>query len=249
MELPHVDDHCPVARTRRWGTVLDAGTGVNSMRWLAGLDTERVVGVTGSERMARQVRDAVPLGPRHALVVGNWSDPGLLLGQRFDVVRADYLIGAVAAFAPYTQDVILARLRAHCRGRLYVTGLEPYVTGAPRSEAGRLVWRLGRLRDACLLLAGEAPYREFPLDWMQRHLERAGFRVVATRRFSIRFGARFVSSQLGMIRDRIGRIPDEALRPALLAHADALEAEALSAVERLGGLRHGADYVVVAEVS
>jgi hypothetical protein len=66
---------------------------------------------------------------------------------------------------------------------------------------------------------------------------------------TLRLPIRFVASQIGMIRDRIGRIPDEALRPALLAHAEALEAEALAAVERLGGLRHGADYVVVAEAA
>lgn len=234
---------------RRWGSILDAGTGVHSMRWLAGLDAERVVGVTGSEQMALQVRDAISLGPRHEVLVGNWRDPRLLLGQRFDVVLADYLIGAVDAFAPYAQDEILARLRRRCRGRLYVTGLEPNVIGVPRAEAGRLIWRLGRLRDACMLLAGDAPYREFPLDWTVRHLERADFRVIDTRRVPIRFGTRFVASQMGMIRDRIGCMPDESLRPALLAHAEALEAEALSAVERLGGLRHGSDYVVVAEVA
>jgi hypothetical protein len=83
---------------------------------------------------------------------------------------------------------------------------------------------------------------------MLRQLDRAGFRVVASRRFPIRFGARFVEAQTGMIRDRIARIPDEALRPALLAHAEALRTDALEAVDRLGGLRHGEDYVVAAEV-
>jgi hypothetical protein len=51
---------------------------------------------------------------------------------------------------------------------------------------------------------------------------------------------------MGIIRDRIGRIPDEAMRPALLAHAEAMEAGTLSAVGRLG-LRHSVDYVVMAE--
>lgn len=235
---------------RDWGAVLDAGTGVNSMRWLQGLPTRRIVGVTGSARMAKAVAEAAaPPRPQDRMVVGNWTDPDLLGAERFDVVLADYLFGAVEGFAPYTQDLMAARLRRHCAGRLYVTAIAPYVPGpAPRSEAGRLVWRLGRLRDACLMLAGEQPYREFPLDWMLRQLDRAGFRVVASRRFPIRFGARFVEAQAGMIRDRIGRIPDASLRFALLAHAEALREEALEAVERLGRLRHGEDYVVAAEV-
>lgn len=234
---------------RAWGSVLDAGTGVASLRWLQGLPTERIVAVTGSARMAREVAGAVaPPRACDRIVVGNWTDPALLGDARFDVVLADYLVGAIEGFAPYAQDVILERLARHCRGRLYVTGIEPYVAGPrPRSEAGAIVWRLGRLRDAALLLAGEQPYREFPEAWMLRHLARAGFRVVASRRFPIRFGARFVESQIAMVRDRIGRIPDAALRAPLAEHAGALREEALAAVERLGGLRHGADYVIAAE--
>jgi hypothetical protein len=233
---------------RSWGRILDAGTGVNSMRWLVSLPSAGVTGVTGSKRMRIAVETAVALRPGDRLIVGNWADPGLLAGEIFDTVLADYLLGAVEGFAPYTQDLLPARLARHCRGRLYVTGLEPYVSGPePRSEAGSLVWRIGRLRDACLLLAGEASYREFPLDWMERHLVRAGFRIVSSRRFPIRYGPRFVESQIGMIRDRIGRIADPGLRPALLAHAEALRDAALAACDRLGGLRHGADYVIAAE--
>jgi len=32
-----------------------------------------------------------------------------------------------------------------------------------------------RLRDACLLLAGERPYREYPADWVLRALRRSSF--------------------------------------------------------------------------
>jgi len=155
---------------RPWGAVLDAGTGRSSMRWLLGLDTERWTAITGAESMAEKTR--LEIGERirdvDRLVVGNWMDPELLAGEQYDVVLADYLLGAIEGFAPYWQDQLFQRLRPLVKRRLYMIGLEPYVHLQPQvsasAPASQMVVAIGRLRDACLLLAGDRPYREYPLD-------------------------------------------------------------------------------------
>jgi hypothetical protein len=232
-----------------WGAVLDAGTGYNSMRWLTGLPTERWAAVTGAASMAQQLqRDfGTQIRPQDKLVLGNWSDPALLAGQRFDIVLADYLLGAIEGFAPYTQDRLFTRLLPLVGKRLYLIGLEPYVTRYPDDEGGKLLVDIGRLRDACLLLAGELPYREYPSDWVVRHLEQAGYRVETVQHFPIRYRERFVNGQLDMCVHRIERLQDRGLAAALSTHVEVLRSRALGLVAQHNGIRLGADYVVVAE--
>ena len=54
--------------------------------------------------------------------------------------------------------------------RLYVIGMNtiPDSSLYPAS----LVSEVRRARDASILLAGHRPYREFPIEWMTRHLEK-----------------------------------------------------------------------------
>lgn len=87
---------------RPWGNVLDAGTGKGSLRWLLTLDTERWTAITASPGMAEQVTQELgdQKRPEDRLLVGNWSDPEFLQGERFDTVLADYLLGAIDGFAP-----------------------------------------------------------------------------------------------------------------------------------------------------
>lgn len=232
-----------------WGCVLDAGTGRSSMRWLLGLDSERWTAVTGSRAMAEAtLREAGhDMRPQDRVVVGNWIDPGLLQGERYDTVLADYLVGAIEGFAPCWQDRVFERLRPLVGRRLYLVGLEPYVTSAPDDPDGRLVVEIGRLRDACLLLAGDRPYREYPLDWSLRQLRCAGFRVLDAERIAIRYGERFIDSQLDMCTRAAGRFGDRGLAVAMQANVADLRLRALAHARREGGLRHGHDYIVVAE--
>ncbi|MDR6990915.1 class I SAM-dependent methyltransferase [Luteimonas sp. 3794] len=238
---------------RPWGAMLDAGTGRNSMRWLLSLPTERWTAVTGSASMARRTDTEIGTRSRQAdrLVVGNWLNPALLAGERYDTVLADYLLGAIEGFAPYWQDQLFARLRdlVAADGRLYVVGLAPYVPQLPDTldAAGSLVTRIGRLRDACLLLAGDRPYREFPVDWTLRQIERAGFRVLHAEQMPIRFGTRFVDGQLDMCIRVLERVADRQLAAALHAHVDTLRMEAHLRIAEDGGLRTGHDYVIAAE--
>jgi len=234
---------------RPWGRVLDVGTGVKSAKWLSRIDCEAWTAVTASNAMARKVAEAEGVRSREQdrLLVGNWADERLLAGERFDTVLMDYFIGAVDGFTPYWQEQAFDRIRPHVCGRLYFIGLEPYVPFRAESEAGRIICEIGRLRDACLLLAGERPYREFPLLWVLGQLERTGFRIVQTRCFAIRYRERFVNSQLDMCIRRLDRFEDDSLAAALRGRVEALRDRALSYLQTEDGLRHGHDYVIAAE--
>lgn len=232
-----------------WGSVLDAGTGVGSATWLASLPTERWTAVTAVKGHADQVRDAVAgrQRPQDRLVLGNWMDPGLLDGEVHDTVLADYLLGAVEGFGPYFQDALFRRLRPLTGRRLYLIGLDPYVVGDAPTAAARCVREIGRLRDACLLLADQTPYREYPAEWAADQLERAGFRVLSAKRFANRYRARWVNGQLDMALRRTERIADPNLADALRRRIAAVRTGALDLCEREGGLAHGFDYVIAAE--
>lgn len=230
-----------------WTTVLDAGTGRHSLAWVRSLPAERWTAVTADPGMARELEAAGPArrdGDR--LVVGDWKDPSLLAGETFDVVIADYLLGAVDGFAPYFQEELFARLAPHVGGRLYVVGLEP-LTDAPSAEEERVVTEIARLRDAVLLLARERPYREFPSWWVRRHLERAGLRVVSERRFANVLGRRWVDRQLDMCARRLARLPDPSLAAPMAGYVDDLRRRAHATCDARGGLRCGHDHVLAAE--
>lgn len=229
-----------------WGEFLDAGTGVNSALWGLGLPTRAWTAVTASPAHGRQVQAeaGARLRPQDRLVVGDWTDPALLDGQGFDTVLADYLVGAVEGFAPYFQGRLFRRLAPHVGRRLYVVGLDPYVVGEAPTEAGRMVRAIGRLRDACLTLADETPYREFPAEWVTDALEAAGFAILSAQRFPNRYREKWVHGQLDMALRRLPRIADPALAGALAGRIEALREQGVALCRREDGLRHGADYVI-----
>lgn len=232
-----------------WGSFLDAGTGTHSIGWIASLETERWTAVSGAEGHAIQVRDAVEdiRRTRDRIVVGNWADPRLLENERYDTVLADYLLGAIEGFAPYFQDGLFARLRPLVGRRLYIVGLEPYVVGRPDDEGGSVVWEIGRFRDSCLLLAGEQPYREYPMQWVAGNLEACGYRILAARHFGNRYKARFVNSQIDMALMRLSKLENRGLVEALTGHGEMLRRRGLDLIGTQGSIRCGHDYVVAAE--
>ncbi len=235
---------------RPWGAMLDAGTGVNSIRWVAGLATERWTAVTCSAGEADRARDAIKDAqrPQDRIVLGNWADAGLLKGELYDTVLAGYLLGAIEGFSPYFQSYLFARLRPVTRGALYVTGLEPYVpTARPETRAERLVWEIGRFRDACMLLAGNMPYREYPAPWVVDHVQRAGFTVRNVKHFAIGYKEGFVNAQIDMCAPGLEKLADRALAQALTERGEALRAEALDLIGEEGALRACRNYVVAAE--
>lgn len=231
-----------------WGRFLDAGTGVNSSLWSTGLANERWVGVTGSAAHARQVEAEVGsrLRPEDQLIVGNWADESLLAHQRFDTVLADYLLGAVEGFSPYFQQQLFRRLKPHVGGALYVVGLDPYVPAPAVTSAERMVRAIGRMRDACLMLADETPYREYPAEWAINSLAEAGYQVSHARRFPNRYREAWVNGQLDMALRRVAKLSDRRVVRSLSESIRQLRGEAIALTASEGGLRAGADWVIAA---
>lgn len=230
-----------------WGRVLDAGTGWGSLEWLTGLETESITAVTGDaawkERLEADLRPR--LRPQDRVVVGNWTDPELLSGERFEVVLVDYLVGAVDRLAPYYQTRLLGRLKRHVGQRLYVIGLEPYPP-AGKNTAGLLVNELANLRDATLMLAQQRPHREYPRWWVLEQLALQGYEVLSERAFPILYGKPFVQAELDVCRRALKGVP-AALRASLDAYERELRQRALAYVDQhREGLAWGADYVIAA---
>ena len=235
---------------RPWGSFLDAGTGVQSIRWVADLETEQWTAISASPSHADQVRAAIKQKQRtnDRVVFGNWVDPNLLKGERFETVMADYLLGAIEGFAPYYQPYLFKRLRPLTRGRLYVKGLTPYVpTSRPDTSAARVLWEIGRFRDACMLHGGGIPYREYPAGWVVDNLRMTGFEVLDVKHFDIRHKALFVNAQIDICTPMLEKLEDPDLAAALKARGEALRRKALEVIKSEGALNAGRNYVIAAK--
>lgn len=242
--IQRLQGECP------WGSLLDAGTGVQSIGWVQDLTTKHWTAVTGSAGEAKRVRDAIgsTQRPQDRIVQGNWADDTLLNGEVYDTVISDYLLGAIEGFAPFFQPYLFKRLRPLTRKTLYVKGLEPYVPIArPEGTAGRIIWDIGRFRDACVLLGGTLPYREYPAGWVADHLESAGFAVRHVKHFAIGHKKLFVNAQIDIAMRSLEKLADRGLAQALKARGEALRAEALDVIKTEGALRFGRNYVIAAE--
>lgn len=216
-----------------WGSVLDAGTGEHSLTWLASLAPRELTAVTAEKwRMS----GLAAIG-KARVILGQWTDPALLYGETFDVVVADYVIGAIDGHAPYFQYGFLERIRPHCASKLYLVGMEP----PPRD--GGVLDEVCRVRDAAILLAGHRCYREYPRDIVAGWLEKTGFRVVDSRTFPNILGERFVNGQLDVAMRKLPHFRDPALRDAFEGQIAELRARALMSVPQTWG----SDWVIAAE--
>ena len=249
-----------------FGRFLDAGTGIHSLRWMASLigdnrisdlSIDDYTAITADETMRRNVlKEATSLGieDNGRIIIGNWQAEGaeedeLCHGETFDTILADYLVGAMDGFSPYYQDLIFPRLSKHLKpgGRLYVVGLNPI----PHKGDGDadIFSRVTLLRDACIKLAGHRCYREYPVEWIERHLENAGLKVVSSSKFPIMYSHAAIVRQLNVARSKLPLFPSKSLAKEMGEVINDLEAESKVIIDRSpnGRLRVGFDYVVTAE--
>lgn len=265
---------------KSFGEFLDSGTGSHSLRWIASLVGKdsaddlfisRYCAVTADETMRRNVQneaEALGIEDKGEVVIGNWAEGfdleeddkrstiikgegrHLCKNEKYDTILCDYLIGAVDGFSPYYQDRIFPRLVTHLRpgGRVYVVGLNPI----PDKVDGPadVFCRITKLRDACILLAGHRCYREYPPDWVERHLKLAGLEVVSQKRFPIMYSFNTMLRQLNVARSKLSLFPSKGLADAMRKSIDDLEAEAKRAIDKspTGRIRLGFDYVIAAEL-
>jgi hypothetical protein len=252
---------------RPWGRMLDAGTGLHSLRWMATLPLKaealtEFTAITADTTMQRNVQrevDALGLSELGHVLVGNWFPQNatedlmhMLPHQHFDVILADYLIGAMDGFSPYHQDEMIAQLipllKPH--GRLYIVGLEPLPDAVP--GPANIMCRVRQVRDACILLAGHRCYREYPLEWLQRHIatqHRPTLRIVETRTFPILYRHATIVKQIDVARSKLPFMPTQAVRNAMREVCSQLEQESLRATSQApnGQLQLGFDYIVAVE--
>uniref|UniRef100_A0A7S1BWY1 Uncharacterized protein n=1 Tax=Corethron hystrix TaxID=216773 RepID=A0A7S1BWY1_9STRA len=104
--------------------------------------------------------------------------------------------------------------------------------------------------DACILLGGHRCYREFPLDWINRHLARAELEVIETKKFPILYSHSAIVRQINVGRSKLSLFPNKELAESMRITLDKLETEskeATASAER-GRLKLGFDYIVAAEL-
>ena len=230
--------------------MLDAGTGPQSIRWIEGLPTASWTAVSAAPGHVDQLHEALTAAPRaqDRIIIGNWINNNLLKDEIFDTVIADYLLGAVEGFSPYFQSHLLRRLRQLTGKTLYLTGLEPYVpTNRPDNKDGQLLWEIGRFRDACVLLGGDFPYREYPAHWVVDQLKIANFSIREVKHFKTRFKSQFVNAQINLCKPSLDALEDQDLAEALKSRGEALRSEALAHVKTEGAISYGSNYVIAAE--
>eukprot|EP01034_Spumella_vulgaris_P034924 gene34924-43066_t len=159
---------------------------------------------------------AAAIRPVDALVVGNWMDEHFCndLGK-FDTILADYLIGAVDGFSPYEQDTIIKKLKAHLNpnGRLYFIGMNPIPDDSPPNA--KIITEIRQARDACILLAAHRPYREFPLEWIKRHMAQANLHVMETKKFTILHSEDSAVRQIKVARSKLDLMKNSDLRAGM----------------------------------
>ena len=205
-----------------WGNVLDAGAGFSSMCWLLHRDygtVTEVTAATGGRYGANDMTNAVAALPEVDVVLGNWRDRTFLPGRQFDVVVADYLLGATERHWAYGADAMVDRLLATVRpgGYLLVVGLEPYELVLDRGYdlRDRLVLDIEAIGDAAATVAGKPTYRELPETWVRHQIERHHeFRVVDIKQFAMRLSALSLRKQLNFATDMTGEIGDDGLQAA-----------------------------------
>lgn len=230
-----------------WGRVLDAGTGWHSLKWMQQLTSEHWTAVTiDPTRIATMMPTfQKKMRPNDRIILGDWEDPALLEGEQFDVVLMDYLVGAMDAFTPYAQDRIVQRIRKHVHHRLYLIGLEPLPESDPDPAVQAMI-ELDRLKDACRLLAGKRPYREYPASWIARRCAEAGLVILNVQHFPRILREKFVRSRIAACRKLVPSMQSLALQSGMNEHITQLEQRLLAFAARPEGIRISTNYVLSA---
>ena len=246
-----------------------------TFRWVASLlyrhsdpeDPEHMssyVAVTADKNFRRDTQakaESLGIADYGSVVIGNWAadmtdgngeDKGDVLceGEMFDTILADYLVGAVDHFAPFFQDLLFPRLVRHLKpgGRMYLTGLNPIPESS--SGPGDIFCRITKLRDACILLSGARPYREHPVEWVERHLPLAGLKVIDVAKFPKTYNVGTIGLQIEAARSTLKFIQNNDLRQAMSQRIDELEEESKQVCANCvnGEFELGFDWIVSAEL-
>ena len=241
-----------------FGSFLDAGTGMHSLRWIATLKSKGMTGftaVTADKNMQKNVQresDALGVSDIGQIEMGNWfestttgttksaSSKTPLLDfpdASFDTILADYLIGAMDGFSPFKQDLMIPKLARLLKpgGRLYIVGLEPIPDSVPGDA--NIIAKVRQVRDACILLAGHRCYREYPLSWVKRQVlalsseeqQHGSLELLTSLKFPILYRQATIRKQIEVARSKFPFFEEPSLKTAMAELLDDLENESLKA--------------------
>jgi hypothetical protein len=241
---------------RPFGNILDAGTGMHSLRWIATLQEKgmtKFTAITADKTMQRNVQneaDELEMSHLGNVIIGNWfGDSPLQMNEQYDTILADYLIGSMDGFSPYEQDLMIPKLAACLKpgGRLYIVGLQPIPDSAP--DEANIICKVRKVRDACILLAGHRCYREYPVDWIQRQIlhDQQHLDLLTTSTFPILYKHQTIASQINVGRSKFKHFPTTELAEEMRRVLDDLERQSLEATNRVGRIKLGFDYIITAE--
>jgi hypothetical protein len=82
-------------------------------------------------------------------------------------------------------------------------------------QPAEVITEVRRARDACIQLAGHRPYREFPLNWMIRHLEIANFKILKSKSFTILHSEESILRQLRVAQSKLDLMPHMSLHQGM----------------------------------
>lgn len=226
--------------------VLDAGTGEGHLtRYLAEQSPAELCSITCLSAEVEPARQRVgDLAHRVTFAIHDLVSMPKVPSDSFDIVAADYLIAAVAAYRPYREIDCLKELVRVLRpgGRLVVTGWE--MGDGPRHPAERPLRQLFKIREAAHHLAGNEPFREHPAFWIRDRLTELGLPPERTTTLPD------VHHDLGWlvasVRRAVGAVSDAELSALLSTRVDRWENSLHEAMGPSPSLTFGRLYAVVA---
>lgn len=90
--------------------------------------------------------------------------------------------------------------------------------------------------------------REYPVDWITRHMEREGLRVVKTKSFNILHSIDSATRQIRVAQTKLDLMPSGALKQGMKTYLEELTERVKVAVASSGGkIPLSYDYVIAAE--
>jgi len=246
-------------------SALDAGTGASSLHWVSQvLRPKQWTAVTATEKMAERMQSVKlrrNMREGDEVLVGNWKNTTFLEGKKYDLVLADYLVGAVEGHAPYFQEQLFTRLKEHMAkdGRLYVVGKDP--TPHPRRYAYsdkpafhiyhgiHQVEDIDNLVRACINHVNHRAYREYPLEWVIEMARRAGLKVESQRAFPVIYGSKALHQQLDVCENKLSNIEGRHLLNGITERIAQLRQRVdENPMINTNGVCYGVDYVVALSI-
>lgn len=200
---------------------------------------------------------------KNSIVLGNWFPSSVAAGNKnnddgssppsvlYDTILADYLIGAMDGFSPYEQDLMIPRLARYLKpgGLLHIVGMEPVPDYSDGGDSDgdineqiieNLIGEVRRVRDACILLAGDRPYREYPLSWIRRQIanmktvqDGLELELVDLRRFPIRHSYRSLKVQIDVGRSKLQKVDSKNKKSLMKSALNDLDARVKRAFDKL----------------